>query len=396
MSDTTRPAAIGTEEVIAHLWRRRYVLVVVPLLFTILTFAYVFIRMGESFSSRATLMVRSSPGSMREGPRLLDLNPPAYSDFLLSDEILYGALNSVKKEHPEYVGRLEDLKKEFKVKTVLTRETVTSTEYSPILILTANGPSPKIAHRLAEEWMNLSIARFGQMRSNEAGQMRKVMAEQFDLLAAEAEKLDKRQATLQNQITDMDTFIAVKRRILAGTGAAKLVFEKGKDNKNETATSYEDLGLVHERTMLELDLAQLEKANPDQTAPAAGLRARIAKIDEIVPGIIKEVEEIGVRKTELVKDLEAVREQLLTVKGRLDTTRDVVASVSPEMSVIADPANPEVSGIFSIIARPMEPDKKDGPPRTLISLGAGTAMAALLMLLMILELYIQHAVGRRL
>ncbi|MEO8377451.1 MAG: UbiD family decarboxylase [Candidatus Sumerlaeota bacterium] len=360
MVSPSRETPITTQDIVAHLWRRRFILLVVPCLAVVA--GYVGARMyGDIYRSRAILMIREPASSFREGPKFLDFDPPAYADFLKSDEMLLSVIQTVRTETPAYKGKFEDLKKAFSIKTSLTRETVTTAQYSPTLELTVDAPTPKIAHRLAEVWVDRSVSKFGSLRTGEAAQISIVFHEKFEDLMKRGQELQQREAQLESDLLDADTVLGGKRRILGGVITEKVVIAQvPKVQDSPRINSYQELGIIHERAMLQLDAAEI---GPEKSAP---LLARIAAIDKMVPQVISELDELSKRRIELARDLEGVREEMLTSKGQLDQTRLVLAGATADATTVADPTNPAIKGDFSILARPVEPEKRSGPPRMLI------------------------------
>ena len=386
MTSPTRDSLVTTQEIVAHLWRRRLILMVVPCLAVV--GGYLLARMyGDIYRSGAVLLIRMPAGLLREGPRFQDFTPPAYADLLASDDMLFSVIEEVRKSNPEYKGRFEDLKKGFSVKTVMTRETVTTAEYAPTLELEVNAGSPEVVQKLAETWMNKSIERFGSLRTREVGQIANVFTEKFDTIANQAQALQEKEAKLERTVQTLDTVIGGNNRIIGGLTSDGVIIDQNNQSDNARINPYQNLGVIHERAMLELDLAE---ATPER---AVQLKARIAAIDAMVPKVLEKIEEMGKARIEAQRDLENVRDQLLMIKGGMDQTRLVLAGSTADATAVPDKLDPKNVSDFSVLARPVKPEKRIGPPRALIGLGSGVAIGALLVVLFVLEVYIKRAVS---
>ncbi|HMX62392.1 MAG TPA: hypothetical protein PKD58_04940, partial [Candidatus Sumerlaeota bacterium] len=247
--------------------------------------------------------------------------------------------------------------------------------------------SPEVVQKLAETWMNKSIERFGSLRTREVGQIANVFTEKFDTIANQAQALQEKEAKLERTVQTLDTVIGGNNRILGGLLSDRVVIDQNNGSDTERINPYQNLGVIHERAMLELDLAE---ATPER---AAQLKARIAAIDAMVPKVLEKIEEMGKARIEAQRDLENVRDQLLMIKGGMDQTRLVLAGSTADATAVPDKLDPKNVSDFSVLARPVKPEKRIGPPRALIGLGSGVAIGALLVVLFVLEVYIKRAVS---
>lgn len=393
MSSNSRTDTIGTRDIVSHLWSRRHGLLLVPAVCVIVVFAYVKLRFADQFQSKALVMVRTAPGTLRESaPKFLDLQPPVYQDFFLNDELLFDVVSTVREEFPSWLAKFEDVKPAFQIKTVLTRETVVSAEYSPVIELSVTIEGNDITYRLAQVWLDKSIERFGSVRSNEAREITESLGNTLDDLGKDIDRLALEQAQLERQIDNFDEIIKAKHAVLGGKDAVVFVTPQYPQDKVRPA----DTGLFNERVQLELELAEVEKSEAAAERQAAQrLVARMGKVDEIISRVLGEIEVLGKQKVNLVRQLDVVREQLLSTRAQLDQTRNSLAGATPDSASLADPFNPENSGELSVLARPVQAEKKVGPPRALISIAFGLALGVFLLLLVLMELYVRKMVYER-
>ncbi|MCC6548128.1 hypothetical protein IT570_13260 [Candidatus Sumerlaeota bacterium] len=387
MASPSRDSTVTTQDIVAHLWRRRLILLAAPCVAVVL--GYLLVRLyGNTYRSGAILMIRVPAGVFREGPRAQDFTPPAYADFLKSDDILFHVIDKVRKEDKSFTGKFEDLKKNFNVKTVMTRETVTTAEFSPTLELTVEAGSPQTVHALASEWVKESIQRYGSLRTREVKQIAGVFTEKFDTLMTQSKDLQEQEARLERTVQNLDTLLGAKSRILGGTLTDKVVIDQDRrPEESSSRNNYQDLGIIHERALLELDLAG---ASPER---AAAVHARMDAIDKVLPVVIKEIDELGIQRSNAQRELESVRDKLLAIRGTMDQARMILVGSTADATTIPMVGKADESGDLAVLAEPVLPEKRVGPPRALISIGCGIAIGALLLLLFIMEVYIKRAVA---
>ncbi|MBI1289858.1 hypothetical protein GC173_01255 [bacterium] len=378
MSNEDQPSVTSTD-IVRHLWSRRYLLLLAPGIFFVLTYAYTIYFMGEVFETSSTLLIRNVPSSLRDGPRLEKVDAPSIPDMLSSDEILLDVVKAARAKFPDYPqGNFEKIKGSFKVKTIITRDTTVQSSYSPAVILTTRGKTPEIALFLAEEWTNLSVERFGQLRSREALAIQKTAGEKFDAFSAQAAELAAKQTDLELRRDELDALYASRQTLLSGSATPTM----NAPSEAEVMPG----GLFGEKARLELELAG---ANSDKT-PA--LRTRLERVNEMIRQTNGEIEMVNKDRAAVRNQLEGVRRDLLVVREKAGQMRQILTTTTADATLIPDPLNPEVSGDLGILAKPILPESRTSPLRGVIASGGAVFLTAVLLALILIELYIRRTV----
>lgn len=391
MSDETTDS-VNALDLTRHYWRRRLFLLLLPPVIFVLAYLFIKYFVPETYQATAQLMLRTAPSELRDAPRMREVDPPVYEDFLLNDELLFSVLQEAREEYPESFNRahFEDFRKAFRVNTIMTRDTSVQAIYSPVLVLKVLAGSPDHVHFLAKTWVDLSLRSFGQLRTQEARAVETAMSEQFDVHAQEGQVLARREAMLATQLEQIDLLISSQRRLLLGGGTAIVRVQQNAQLDDATQA---EAGLQGERVRLELELAS---AGAISTADAQErvdvLSARLEKLDEVVARIILEKNELQEQRVNVTVDLEEVRRNLLIAREKMSLLRSVMTTALADAQSIPDWLKPENSGDLLRIADPIKPEKRVGPPRLLLSLAITVIFLGLMLLFFGLELFFKRAV----
>jgi outer membrane murein-binding lipoprotein Lpp len=371
--------SVTPTDIVRHLWARRYLLLLAPGVFFVLTYAYSVFLMGEAFETSATLLLRNTPSTLRDGPRLEKIDAPSIPDLISSDSILLEVITAARKKYPSYPqGNFEKIKGAFKVRTVMTRDTTVQASYSPAVILTARARTPEIALFLVEEWTRVSVERFGRMRSREALQIQETASASFEKFSAEAAELAAKQTDLELRRDELDSLYASRQALLAGSATP---YADGQQEK-DTLTG----GYFGEKARLDLELAA---ANSDT---ATANRARLAHVTTMIQQVNGEIELLNKDRAAVRNQLEAVRRELLVSREKAGQMRQILTTTTADATLIPDPLNPEVSGDLGILAKPILPESRVSPQRGLIASGGAVFLTAVLLALLLIELYIRRTV----
>jgi hypothetical protein len=370
---------VSPVDIVRHLWSRRYLFVFGIPLFFFGTYFYTLYFMKNVYESSATLMMRTTPAMLREGPRLEKIDPPAVVDLIRSDDILYTVVLAARARYPEFPQTNFDRSKGiFSIKTVITRDTTVQATYSPAVILQAKGTSPEIAQFLVTEWARLAVERYGQLRAREAAQIQDTVLERYAEFAEQAAGLASQQTELEIRREELDALHASRLLLLNGTSGSPL---------GDSTPAPIPGGLVGEAVRLQLELSNAESS--------ASVRARLDKTGELIAQIRVELEELNAERAKVRSELEAVRRDLLLARERMGQLRAVATVATADATLIPDSSNPEIKGDLLLLSPPVKPEVHLEPRRTLLALGATIFLAAFLLLLLIFEIYIRrYAVER--
>lgn len=358
-----------------HLWKRRYVVLIAPAIVVIL--AYLFIRfvVGETFESTAVIMVRTPPTEILPTQKALSVESPVYEDILSSDELIHKVLGEGREAFPDDVPGwdFERLRERFRVRIITTVDTTVRTEYSPVISMRTRGPSRESTYFLMNRWLENAVERYGKLRTREAQSAQGAYQAEFDRLSDQVRELQAREVELEEELRSVSQQAAARSRILYGSSS-----------RQEAATG----GLVEERAALELDLASEGNA-------ADHARARIDAIDALAERLEGELIDLGQRKGLLERELGAARNELVTARERMAEARVILTRVSSESVALSDPDYPDMEGDFVILSRPVMPERRVAPPRTVLAILVGIGFGFLLLFLILTEWFVHRAILER-
>lgn len=363
-----------------HLWRRRYILIGVPVLAVIAGYFIMRQFVGETFEASATILVRTPPTDMLPTPPFSAIETPVYEHILLSDELLLDVVEQTRAKFPGQFpkDRFEKLKKQFSVKIMTTVDTSVSTKYAPVLVMRVTAGTREITHFMMTRWLESSVERFGKMRTREGQAAEAAFRARFAELSSQANALQANETRLDEELRDLSQQLEARSRLLSGTAA--------------TAVSTESRGLVHQLAEAEIQLAEAQAAGPAGAAEAARLEARIARIRELIARTTEEMRELRGRKAEAETALEAARKDLIAVRESLAEVRLIMNRVASDAILVPDPYNPGVAGDFSVLSRPVMPETRIAPARAAIALVIGLAVGLILLGIFLVEWFVSRAI----
>ncbi len=418
-SESQQGSSYRPEDLIRHLWSRRYILIGMPIVAVILGYLGVRAFVPESFESSATLLIRTPPVEYaRPLPAHRRVSPPGYETFFETDQVLHEVIQAAREEYPGQVpaGDFEMLKRAFDVRTITTRETTVTAEYSPVILLRARGGSPEIAHFLVETWIRLSNERFGAIRFRDAQEVRAAFEDKFETTSeVMAEQLAERDE-LQRRLDEMDMLLDTHRRLLSGQVTSRQRFDMPTDlrladpgaggGQFEPTTFAlfrflfeqiareplpDDLDLYTERTRLELRVAELQDfENAEEVRELRRAENRLARVEELIDRSFGELAEIGRERDALASQVSRLNEKVRNLEDQLVETRKVLAGTAIESTSVMDPFHPDYQGAFSVIGAPVVPETRAAPPRTLLAIAIGIIFGGLLLLLVVAEFYLKR------
>ncbi len=387
MEEFNRPSPYSATRLIRHLWWWRYVLLATPVVAIILGVIFVRTQMSDTFESQAMLRIRTPPSAMRAGPSLDHLDPPVYEEIFLSPGLLFDVVQAARQEFPDFPrSGFEDIKKRFQVNIITTRETVVSSEFSPIAQLSVTGNSPERAHFLMQTWLDLSLQRFGRLRADEATEIRQQFRTEYEKLRSSASSLHGEEARLQQELQNVSQLLNARYQQLKGESAARRLSVQAIEDEESQPES----GLYREQTRLQLALAEAKGADNSQ-AGANSLQRRLDKVNELITETLDEIDSLSERRVSVSRELEATREELLLAREQTEQVREILATTTPDAIVMEDPLNPELSNEYSVLSWPVMPEKRIGPPKAAIAVGIAAAITFFVILLILLQFYVATA-----
>lgn len=356
-----------------HLWRRRYVLLAAPALVVILAYLFIRLVVGETFEATAVIMVRTPPTEILPTQKALSVESPVYEDILSSDELLHRVIREGREAFPDQIPDkdFERLRQRFRVRIITTVDTTVRTEYSPVISMRARGSTRESTYFLADRWLQNAVERYGKLRIREAQSAQAAYQGEFDRLSSEVQELQAREVELEEALRAVSQRAAARSRVLYGSPATR----------QDPVTG----GLIEERAALEIELS----AGGGEEERA---QARIAAIDGLMERLEGELEELARQKATLERELGDVRNGLITARERMAEARVILTRVSSDSVALSDPAYPDMEGDFVVLSRPVMPERRVAPPRTVLAILIGIGFGFLLLFLILLEWFVHRAI----
>ena len=370
-------ASLNFVDFARHLWKRRYPLLLLPPVVVLLSYLFIRFFMGETFEAHTMMMIRTPPTEILPAQKTLSVEAPVYEDILGSDEILRAVVEDARRAHPEEISQtnFELLRKRFKVKVIATVDTTIRTEYSPVISMSVKGDTREVTYFQANRWMELAVERFGKLRYNDARSAKEAYQLEYDRLSEGAAGLQAREVELEGESRQLGVRMEVLLRLLNQSQG---------DGKSGLLTQ---LALVE--AALEGETLKGDAADPTRVAELGQL---LAATQASVERIERQVAELRAAKATVDGAMEGVRKDLVSSRERMAETRVILTRVSSEAVALTDPRNPEFQGDFLILSRPVMPERRVAPPRTLLAIVVGVAFGALLVMVFMMEWFLLRAI----
>ena len=108
-----------------------------------------------------------------------------------------------------------------------------------------------------------------------------------------------------------------------------------------------------------------------------------------------ELTALGERKASLETTREGARKDLIAAREAMAELRVVMSRVSADAVQLQDPYNPDFQGDFSVLSRPVMPEVRIAPPRTVLAVAFGIGVGFVLLIFFMAEWFVISAVLRR-
>ncbi|MCC5877998.1 MAG: hypothetical protein JJU11_17405 [Candidatus Sumerlaeia bacterium] len=370
-------ASLNFVDFARHLWKRRYVLLLIPPVVVIL--AYLFIRTfgGETFEANAVLMVRTPPTEILPAQKALAVETPVYEDILASDEIIRQVIDEAREKYPNDISatQFERIRRRFKVEVIATVDTTIRTEYSPVISMSVRGSTRELAHFLADRWVELAVERFGKLRLHDAQTARDAYQEEYDRLGEKSGGLQAREVNLEGEGRQLANRIDVLTRALTAPPA------QGRQT-----------GLLEAMLEAQLSLERAEILGDEDSEELTRLELRARQASAAVERVEGELKDLREQKATVDSALENVRKDLVSARERMAETRVILTRVASDSVALRDPRFPEMQGDFLVLSRPVMPEFRVAPARTVLAIIIGIASGFLLIFLVLGEWFIKRAI----
>ena len=347
----------------------------------------------EEYETRAQLFVSQlrvlgDPGSAE-----------TVAGLVKNDELLSKVRDEYVRQYGGPAPVFEKFKKQFSTKTEILQDTAMKRQVSPVVALSVRAQGREQARFLLDAWARLAVHYYGNymvanVREKYEAAMARRAALEAELSMAEAE-----QARLAVQLAFKEKVLAETMNILAPSQIRHSALQErrlastvdaGGSNFQVSVEPFVDLpaqrqGLLSRLADRQLDLAVARSlAGGGETTESAALTAEVSGLQTLIAGIETSV-------TALQAETASLAEQHARAARTVDAKRATLLEFShfmdkafTETSMFIDPAATEGrSGAdISILSRPVTPEKRVWPKRTLVG-GIVGALAFLLGLVML-------------
>jgi len=356
MASTSSPEISGID-FIRHLWSRRLLLLIVPVITVLGAYFYIRAFVGSTFESNAMLLLQPAPSEFREGSAPENFGPRVFEEILVSDEMLKTIIDRAREQFPGQVsqGKYESLRNQFKVESITTKDTSLDTEYSPVLLFTTEGPTPEIAHFYAEQWVSESIERYGKLRSREAVELQQTLKDKYDKVSAETTALRQQEAVFQDERELLEKFQKRFREHLYENAEMPDFPENLRRLATSVGFNQNELGMDEESI-------------------------------QAVEGFLRE------RQAFLTTEIETVRQELIAKSDQVLEVREVLMASSADAAFAEASSEDALRSELELISAPIVPEYRTWPPRSVLAIAVGIFVTAVLFFLLVAEYFLKKAV----
>lgn len=417
------PQLLSTSELVAHLWRRRWALFLAPCVVTVGTYLLIRAFGGEVFESNAVVYLRERPTDERSKsePRLAWVDAPSYKDILLNDELLKGVVDATRSKYPGSLGSkpYEKIKDSFAVRTVTTRDTAVQTTYSPVIEMSVKGPSAQTAKFMADTWLNESLRTYGQFVAGDAAGTAKAVRDETDIRAKELDEVKREEARLDFELDRVKVLLYGHYALLYhGDLRSPMVFPQlvPPDLERESAWGGGRATLFEQRNSAALRVAELEAAlarraklteetklrdelrleDPVAMEIEEGLireRARLARIESLITETDTNIKSLGVEAARLEGEVAAARGRRYAADNAIRSLTEMAGYAIADAVLVPDEGDPDRRGALRVLARPILPEERVGPKRSLYAIAAGIAFGIFLLFSFVAEAWVRKSLG---
>ncbi len=400
---TSQPltATETTREIIRHLWRRRFIIIAVPIVAFAVAYLYIRYQVPETYEASAMLYVRERTSGLqnRYEQGFTKIEPPSYEVILRNDELLREVVQAAREKFPDRFpqSKFERIKKAFQIDVIATHDTTVTTSYSPAIWLLVEADHPEIAQFLAQTWMELSIEHFGQLTFREAEAYVRAISERADTISAEIASQTRIESSLKQEVYELESMLRSHVQLLAGETGARMRDRQHRDDLVESSSarvnadttvklynSEAPQGLLEQKAMVELGMASGDDPNGS---------AKLAKITELIASTEAEIDALRDELAGKESELAAVQASLNAQHAALEGVERTINYAAADQALVADPSNPEIQGDLRILARPVMPEVRVRPSRTLIAGAITVAISIFLLFMLIAEHQLRLAIS---
>ncbi|MDK2971134.1 MAG: hypothetical protein PWP23_889 [Candidatus Sumerlaeota bacterium] len=420
------PTGLQATDYVVHLWKRRFWIVGLSLLALVGTYVGLWLFHPNVFETRALILVREQPRMNNMENDKPGIDPPSFRGMFTSDEVIeyvrrqYNTMvedgffdGEPEGQHAVIETPLEKLRPRFRTASSATVDTTIITEYSPVIELQVRGNSQGQALALMNLWTSHLLEKYGNLLNEEARFLIDSTRRRTEDLKQELGTIVAQQTELQAERELIEARIDSNLRQL--TWAPRRKQEAPVDNEiigfnmysgpRESSLTIEQnkiegpMGLYELQTQLLLEKTRLEARNSDGALneELAQLEAEIAEVETRIPEIEQQVRTGSATAAALASQIASLGVELnrLQYAVRLNSTvgapAEALLRAVDEEAGEGDPLSDSIRryGTLRLLSKPVVPQEKIWPRRSLLSLGAGGGLFLLLILIFIGELYLR-------
>lgn len=359
--------------------------------------------MPVQFSSSATLLV--APPPFKNAPEVNALMPASlsvidYRILFTSDGILMraaervGQLGEWEQEELEELNKISVLRKAMTLQIEVAQKTVSTTDYSPMLVLTATSSTPEHARDLVLSWAQVCEDVSQQAYEKGKSGLLKIAQEQFDSTRGELEEVGSR---IRDSEIEWNDELARAQLLQVHTRYLDYM-QKMTDKGIEIATTRKEIGELEKALATEPERVTLFKSPPmtavfmeEKKKSGTALEGYSSEELNTVHTALRE--KLVVKRGELASMEEFVgqmQSQIEDLKLEQQTLREEIARKAFDRKILNMLETPHLrsydtlSGLLEqakivesdrlmlsdikILSDPVLPDRKSWPPRTLFVL----------------------------
>ncbi len=407
------PSELEASDYILHLWKRRWVILGFCAATMVLTYLGLRLFHPNMFESRALVMVRAQPRTTNLDIEKEGIAPPSFKSMFTADETIIFLRNqynqmvengtlSAEEGHTRITSPLEKYRVRFKVESVTEVDTTIATEFSPVMELRIRGESRGQTKVMADLWVNLVMNRFGNLMAEEAAWRLEVTRAKASRLGAElAEAVERREALADERMFSDSMMASLLRRLTSAPLPEAITYAESdilpynvysgpRQTRSDLKVDMSDArpGLLEELGDLERAIALADGDGDD-----AAMAAEYEYMSETVSSIRDEYRALSGVSSDLKAKLAELDAEITRLQYALRVNAGNAADAEAFFAAVAtDAEGNETHSTLRVISRPIVPDLRVWPKRTLIAGIAAAALFAMLLVVFCAECYMRQAI----
>lgn len=379
-----------------YLWGRKGIILGAGFAVALLTFVVLqFVR--EEYKAFAQVYVNRFSVEEREREReLVEVpNPITVANLMESPAIIAAVREDFRRAfNIRQLPKLERFARAFSANTDVLQDTTVRKDVMPVIELTVQSKGTSETRFLMESWLKHIMDNLGDYATREAMQKREALLQEIETVQAEIQDFEEAESRLRTELLvqqkllaeTVDTLAPAEPLMQIGRGPERLPLaqEEGDDLMVTVHTSSQErAGLLRQVSELQLQLSRARLGS--STSPTAEIQREITALENVIRDTQTSISQFQIQVAQLEQNLSTASREVTLKTRMLVALNDSLARFAALSAVQRHRANELVGSDLQVLSRPVLPEEKVWPRRTL---SAGlTGFAAMMIMALGLLIY---------